>query len=113
MKSYNDVLQAMKGADVWSWHRDTQWLSIYADDYAADRRTVYNVRLKDDNCEVVTICEYNAKEHCWRGNPQRVSPTDLTGHGKKALIEYIRGAAIAECGLPNPQFVHSYRKEVL
>lgn len=107
-----DILKLMNRATVWSWHRDSQSLSVFVDDLPKDRRSVYWFSLPSLNYTLRTLRGYDASRHMWS---EYCAPDDHgrmpSRHGQKALLSAIRAQSLATSGLPNSEAVHYYAKQ--
>lgn len=112
--TYSTILELLKPAADWCWHRDNESLDIFHDDIPGNRRVVYHFYLKGGYGDSVELTNFNAAKNRWDKvlDERRRQYRIINKQGNKALREFIRAASMAEKGLPNCEYVYKPRPEL-
>lgn len=113
-KTYADVLVLARAAQMLSWHRSSNTLTLTIDDMAADRRSCIDIRIQSGKAGIVegrTLSGYDSVKKRWS---QYCSPTYTVclphRRGQKELQAYIAELATHETGWANPEAFSHYRR---
>jgi hypothetical protein len=120
MNSLSEILHSLPSASLWSWWRGNGpregRLSVYHDDFTADRRTVREVTFHTHCVRVETriLKSFDPEKNQWREFiPHEATRRELPDRkGEKRLREYIATAAKQETGYVNPGSVTIYNRKL-
>ena len=99
--SITNILQSLQSSVLFTWTqtpgspRDAS-LSIFHDDYPADRRFVHDIRFSSLGVRITrrVLSGYNKEKHCWENYPQAKQETTLPNRrGEKALRSFLSKSA--------------------
>lgn len=111
-RTYSEILTAAKSATIVDWYRDTKSLSIITDDIPADKRVCLSLRIEGGKCGRLDIAELNGFDpvkNRWGGYTSKGSSELPDRKGLKALMDWIRQQAVAQCEwIPNPGILSVY-----
>ena len=101
--TYIELLEKMKSATCWDWHRQSETIYIFTDNIPDNRREIISVRLKYGRGEVKTLTGFDPIKNRWSEYCQPQFDLKFPNkRGLKALLSYIRTEAERITGYPNP-----------
>lgn len=111
MKTFAQILAALKRSQMWDWHRSGE-LAIFLDDVKKDRREVYRIRIpreknRTPHVSLTVLCKFDPVKNTWneyRHEDARNWAVE-SRRGEKALREYVAEIAQITKGYPNPEFL--------
>lgn len=112
--NYTEFLTIAKTANIVDWHRDSKTISLTVDNIPIDLRVCLSLRIDSGKCGIMAVAKmsgYNKDKNMWGQYTMKNSIPMPDRKGMKALMEWIKEQAIAQCEwIPNPKSLHIYRR---